>query len=238
LLASKSDLPDKLAHNQQERTMISKCQCQSCGGQIEFDLTEFELSSETSHRKLGQTIDCPHCGKPTQIYMNKAEFITPKKSGQPQKVKYGLVFLLSGITVVIVFTILFAEPIGSIEDILDKVFTRVEKTVSDDSKANSPVVSISDVKAGTPDIGGMDVSGIIKNLTDAPLPAVSVRYGTFDDDGNKVDDVMDFIQQIDPGGTWKFKAHSFKNEGKSYRLESIISIFGHAEHPLQFQEIK
>ena len=62
--------------------MISKCKCQSCGGEIEFEAAEFELSSETSHRKLGQTIDCPHCGKPTQIYMNKAEFIAPKKEKQ------------------------------------------------------------------------------------------------------------------------------------------------------------
>jgi hypothetical protein len=55
--------------------MTSKCPCQSCGGEIEFDVTEFESSGETTHRKLGQTIDCPHCSKPTQIYMNKAEFI-------------------------------------------------------------------------------------------------------------------------------------------------------------------
>jgi len=62
--------------------MISKCQCQSCGEKIEFEASEFEWNSETSHRKLGQTIDCPHCGKPTQIYVNKAEFIAPKKQNK------------------------------------------------------------------------------------------------------------------------------------------------------------
>jgi uncharacterized protein (UPF0212 family) len=36
---------------------------------VEFEASEFELSGETSHRRLGQAIDCPHCGKPTQIYM-------------------------------------------------------------------------------------------------------------------------------------------------------------------------
>jgi len=61
--------------------MIAKCKCQSCGGEVEFEAAEFEFSSETSHRKLGQTINCPHCQKPTQIYMNKSEFVAPKKPG-------------------------------------------------------------------------------------------------------------------------------------------------------------
>jgi hypothetical protein len=77
LLASKSGLPDKIAQHHQKLTMISKCKCQHCGGNVEFDAAEFELSGETSHRNLGQAIDCPHCRKPTQIYMNKAEFGTP-----------------------------------------------------------------------------------------------------------------------------------------------------------------
>jgi len=60
--------------------MLAKCPCQHCGGSIEFEIAEFEISSETSHRKLGQFIDCPHCHKQTQIYMNKSEFVAPKIS--------------------------------------------------------------------------------------------------------------------------------------------------------------
>jgi hypothetical protein len=78
LLAEKNILPDKLAENQQKLTMIAKCQCQLCGGNVEFEVAEFEFSGETSHRRLGQTIDCPHCHKPTQLYMNKAEFVASK----------------------------------------------------------------------------------------------------------------------------------------------------------------
>jgi ssDNA-binding Zn-finger/Zn-ribbon topoisomerase 1 len=63
--------------------MISKCQCQNCGGNVEFEASEFELSGETSHRNLGQMVDCPHCNKPTQIYMNKAEFIAPPAMTPP-----------------------------------------------------------------------------------------------------------------------------------------------------------
>lgn len=61
--------------------MIAKCECQNCRQAVEFEAADFEFNSETSHRKLGQTINCPHCQQPTQIYMNKAEFIAPKKPG-------------------------------------------------------------------------------------------------------------------------------------------------------------
>jgi hypothetical protein len=101
--------------------------------------------------------------------------------------------------------------------------------------SNSPVVSISDVAAEMPDYGGMNITGIIKNLSDAPLNAVSVNYSIFDNSGNKVDVVMDFIQQIRAGETWKFKASSLKDGCKTYRLDSINSIAGPTEYKLQFQ---
>jgi len=49
--------------------MIAKCQCQQCGQSVEFDAAQFERSGETSHRLLGQTIDCPNCGVRTQLYL-------------------------------------------------------------------------------------------------------------------------------------------------------------------------
>jgi hypothetical protein len=58
--------------------MIAKCQCQNCGEHIEFDASQCELSGSTSHRWLGQTVECPHCGKTTQLYLNRADFIAPK----------------------------------------------------------------------------------------------------------------------------------------------------------------
>jgi hypothetical protein len=60
--------------------MIVKCKRQHCGGNIEFVAADFEFKSETSHRRLGQTIDCPHCHTATQLYMNKAEFVALKNS--------------------------------------------------------------------------------------------------------------------------------------------------------------
>jgi len=41
--------------------MIAKCSCQNCGDHLEFD------SDGT-----GLTVDCPHCGMKTQLYIPKA----------------------------------------------------------------------------------------------------------------------------------------------------------------------
>jgi hypothetical protein len=49
--------------------MIAKCECQNCGQGVEFEAADFQRSGETSHRLLGQTINCPSCGQATQIYM-------------------------------------------------------------------------------------------------------------------------------------------------------------------------
>jgi hypothetical protein len=51
--------------------MISKCQCQHCGGGIEFDAAQFEISGEMPDLTLGQIVGCPHCQKQTTIYVKK-----------------------------------------------------------------------------------------------------------------------------------------------------------------------
>lgn len=49
--------------------MITKCECEKCGRHIEFDAAQLERSGETSHRILGQSIDCPHCQQRTVLYI-------------------------------------------------------------------------------------------------------------------------------------------------------------------------
>jgi len=49
--------------------MIAKCECQQCGQPVEFDPAQFERTGETIYQLLGQSIDCPNCGKATQLYL-------------------------------------------------------------------------------------------------------------------------------------------------------------------------
>jgi hypothetical protein len=99
-----------------------------------------------------------------------------------------------------------------------------------------PKVSISEVDDEIADYGGMDITGIIQNLSDAPIQGVKVNFSFFDDDGNKVDDAMDFIQTLAPDDTWSFKVSSLKDNCKKYRLDSITSIIDGSEVSLDVQQ--
>lgn len=63
--------------------MIAKCQCQNCGKSVEFDADQLDRAGSTSNRVLGQVIECPHCGKSTQLYLNLAEFVAPPAPKPP-----------------------------------------------------------------------------------------------------------------------------------------------------------
>jgi hypothetical protein len=92
--------------------MISKCECQQCGESIEFDASQLEITGDTPCRSLGQTVDCPHCDKPTQLYLNKAQFKSAKNPVS-KKIKWGWLWLLGGCLAAIFMAWLFGERIGN-----------------------------------------------------------------------------------------------------------------------------
>ena len=69
-----------------------------------------------------------------------------------------------------------------------------------------------------------------------PFNGVTVNFSFFDDDGNKVDDAMDFIQTLSPDDTWSFKVSSLKDNCKKYRLDSITSFIDNSEVNLDVQQ--
>ena len=75
----------------------------------------------------------------------------------------------------------------------------------------------------------MDITGIIHNLSDITLHGVTVNFSFIDDDGNKVDDAMDFIQTLATDDTWSFKVSSLKDNCKKYRLDSITSYIDNSQ---------
>jgi Tumour necrosis factor receptor stn_TNFRSF12A_TNFR domain len=51
--------------------MISKCQCQNCGGNVEFEASEFEESGRDATYVFGQSVSCSHCSTETILYLPK-----------------------------------------------------------------------------------------------------------------------------------------------------------------------
>jgi hypothetical protein len=57
--------------------MISKCQCQWCDGNIEFDVSDFTETGASAGKIFGQTVPCPHCQKDTILFVPKAAVTIP-----------------------------------------------------------------------------------------------------------------------------------------------------------------
>lgn len=57
--------------------MISKCQCQWCDGDIEFDVNDFTETGASADKVFGQTVLCPHCQKDTILFVPKAAATIP-----------------------------------------------------------------------------------------------------------------------------------------------------------------
>ena len=83
--------------------MIAKSNCEHCQNPIEFEAEQ-----------VGQTVECPHCGKSFTLTLPK-NFIKPnQKISNPSKnIKWGWLWLLLGIIVVIILAWIFSEPIGN-----------------------------------------------------------------------------------------------------------------------------
>ena len=105
----------------------------------------------------------------------------------------------------------------------------VEILLIEKSQISPPKVSISNLNGEIQDYGGMDITGIIHNLSGITLHGVTVNFSFLDDDGNKVDDAMDFIQTLATDDTWSFKVSSLKNNCKKYRLDSITSFINNSQ---------
>ncbi|HEY1718177.1 MAG TPA: hypothetical protein VGH42_07765 [Verrucomicrobiae bacterium] len=118
--------------------MISKCQCQHCGGSIEFDADQLDRSGATSYRILGQVVECPHCHQSTQLYLNLAEFVAPKNpAGFPStlespklksktKSAVGFIGILFPVIVGIGLLLVGFVNAGSAETIMQQIYGAIE----------------------------------------------------------------------------------------------------------------
>jgi hypothetical protein len=83
--------------------MMAKCPCQNCGGNVEFEVVDFSQSGEGANQIFGQTIDCPHCGKPTPLYLQKSYFdpkrVNPERKSTSPIFWFFLLWLIVGVVI-------------------------------------------------------------------------------------------------------------------------------------------
>lgn len=101
--------------------------------------------------------------------------------------------------------------------------TTVDGTSSSTSTSTSTVSDLqlieSSVQPG--DFGTKYIVGTIKNNGKRTYSYVQVTINLYDDDGAQVGSTLDNINNLEAGGTWKFKAMVFEEDATNYKIKEI-----------------
>lgn len=66
-----------------------------------------------------------------------------------------------------------------------------------------------------------NIVGIVTNTGKNEYAFVDISFNIYDADGNQVDTAMDSIQNLEPGGRWKFKAMIPRQSHGTYKLKEV-----------------
>ena len=65
------------------------------------------------------------------------------------------------------------------------------------------------------------VCGTVRNNKNRSVYMVSVDISLFDNEGNLVSNITDFIEEIRPGQVWKFKAHIDTTDASTFNVNGV-----------------
>jgi hypothetical protein len=188
-----------------------KCECQHCGGHIEFPA-----------EAVGTPSDCPHCGQTTELLL-----AVPKiESSVPTK---------AVVYTVIAIVILVGGLIGA------QIALKRAKRLAEQTNDGSSPPAAKQVAPKTPPEpapkDGFRVSpvtlektpgsslvyavGTVRNETDRRRFGVRVELDLLDDTGKKVGSAKDYQQSLEPKAEWRFRALVVGSNAASAKLAAI-----------------
>lgn len=180
------------------QTKYLKGECQHCHGHIEFPA-----------ESAGLTIDCPHCGKHTELLL-----ALPKE--EPTIPRATIIYTLVAVI------ILCAGLAGAIVAL--KIAQRKIAHKNNDIVAQAPITPTNappepedPINHAGFRIGQVTIEktagtslrhavGTLTNTSDRQRFGVKIELDLFDDNGQKIDATKDYQPVIEPKGEWKFHA--------------------------------
>jgi hypothetical protein len=182
-----------------------KGECRQCAGHLEFPAGA-----------AGETIECPHCGRPTLLVPQNAAAKTNRR---------WLVSFFIGVILV-----------GGLA-----TFFFLTKRSMNAPSSPKPVASVPIVKPAEPvdflqtnDFGVSPfklektsgsslvyVVGTLRNLRDKARFGVKVEFGLLDASGVPLGKATDYNRQMGPHASWAFKAMVLESKAKAARLAAV-----------------
>lgn len=203
------------------RTKYLKAACQHCAGHIEYPA---EL--------IGTLVSCPHCQQETELLL-----LTPP--AQPTIPRRALVWTVMGIVVLILgfggalMALKRAQkwaenqkhraaPTVVPSELETNLPTGVAETNSSSNRESQDGFARSEVALEkTPGSSLVYAVGTLKNTSDRRRFGVKVELNLRDATGRNIGTASDYVQVLEPGADWRFKAIVLESKTASATIASI-----------------
>lgn len=99
--------------------------------------------------------------------------------------------------------------------------TRTEPTPSETEPSTESGLTVVSFNWATEEYGSRYLVGTVKNNTDKQYSYVQVEFNLYDNSGAQVGSTADNINNLEPHGTWKFKAMVMEEKATRAKLKGI-----------------
>ncbi len=195
-------------------TKYLKGECTHCGGRIEFSVDA-----------IGTTVDCPHCGKATELTLATP----PEESSEPRKA------IVWTVVAVLILGLGLAGAMAALKRAQRLATARQKERVvamapatnaspqsSTGEAASQKEFQISAISfEKTPGTSLVHAVGTVNNLAARQRFGVKVELDLFDTAGHKIGIATDYQQVIEPRAQWRFNAPVIDSKAVSAALASI-----------------
>lgn len=172
----------------------AKCRCPNCDGRIVFEVG-----------RAGEAMACPHCGIETLLCVSLEKVLPWRR-----------ILAVAGVALLGIIGLMVAQPRAQ--------RVEMENASLEADVASQPEIALSEIEAVDQWSGrGMKITGVAKNLTSRKLSSLRIRFTIKDDAKRKVDDAIARLLELRPGESWKFEAHSFKDDADYYALAEVAA---------------
>jgi flagellar basal body-associated protein FliL len=183
-----------------------------------------------------QAISCPKCGHPLKIVSNPSiQPNQPNFPNQPPQKKKNNGCLVAIIVFIFIFSVGIIASSKSSSTKTSSTNT-VEKTTASGEKTTTGATTeatteakkekyeiVGDLSAERDAIGAFYITGTLKNNTNRTTSYVQISFNLYDKDGNLVGSAFANVNNLEPNGTWKFKAMGMDTNKSvtSYKLAKV-----------------
>jgi hypothetical protein len=198
---------------------FTKGECSQCAGHLEFPADA-----------AGQTIECPHCGQPTELVAS----VSANKTGSFRRfwlgAGIGIFLVMAAVAAIFLFTKRSGTPGVPETSASPAVQSNAQDNlaVSTVARTNPPVEATTNdfvllpfKLEKAPGSSLVYVTGTIRNLSSRQRFGVKVAFALFDTNDAALGYATDYQPVLEPNGDWRFKALVMESKAASARLNFI-----------------